>query len=652
MICPNKSSNQWKDLVEGLKKEYGEKAEAIATFVFHRKGDIPSVEEVSSLLSIPKQYKPSATTGLSRAARAERAAELGQEDVEFLKGVTPEEAVQKGQEYLNSGADPNLIASEYANTGKISIEGIYTVFAEADRLAKETNQAADNFGTNSQEYKNAADAERAWKDDYVRKIGNEFFHQVGQRLQADVDIDTGSFAGLRRAFMQEHGMDYTPEEKQEAERIVNNLKLKENDVKNTSDKISDIVNKNAKGKEAIGDILTKYINKKDNNFTPEEVKQIWDYAKQNYIDKGMSYEDMLSGVSKDLGLTTGQINTAISLPKGVRKLSNELYLKQRARLQAISQAKDWVKSAKSFQITKFSKWLPGAFFGLKTFGHGTVGFITHAGPNLFRPSKWGSYFPNFLKQFSYAYGDPIKYAKAMADLKNDPEYTFWLRAKLAVDPDKRYSEYEGLGKYLSKIPGYQRLSEAGDRGFSALKVYRLEMAKSVYAGLSAAEKADPETRNKIAEIVNHSTGTTNVTPPSFTSTVFFAPKLEISRWQRIITDPAKASSTFLNWEKSSPSDKAAAKLVAYKNGEIMAVYAGMLLGNAALNNMVDKKHKVNLTDPTQSDWLKFKAGGATIDATGGFYLQHLMQFLERDKQSKQWEQLIQQWLILETICRL
>ena len=348
---------------------------------------------------------------------------------------------------------------------------------------------------------------------------------------------------------------------------------------------------------------------------------IWNYAKEEYINKGKTYEQMLSGVSIDLGLSMAQVREAITQPKQARAISDEMYRAMNKRRDVITRAEFYIKSSKDSKIGKFIKGVPNFFFAAKTFGHGTVGAITHAGMNIFQPSRYKYYFPFFINQFKYAFGDTAKYEQAMEDLKNDPDFTFWEKAGLAVNPKEKYDDYQGdfaskaaktkIGKF------FIRAGVAGDRGFNALKGYRLELAKSFYDNLSESVKADPNTAKEIARLVNHATGSSEVTMPKWTGTVFFAPKLEASRWQGLIGDPAKAIKTFTNWNKASLSEKASANLVARNAGEKLAMYIGLLALNAGVLAAIDSDDEINFTDPSKSDFLKFKIAGRPVDPTGG-----------------------------------
>lgn len=363
--------------------------------------------------------------------------------------------------------------------------------------------------------------------------------------------------------------------------------------------------------QADTNLAERFVDKKDNKFSPEDAKDIWEYAKENYVDKDVPFNDMIKNVATDLGLNGNQIMSAIVTPKGAKEVTVAMFKKQYERNKAMQLAKEYVKTTDNSATKKFVNMLPSAFFNLKTYGHGTVGFITHAGPNIFRPSVWGSYWPNALKQFSFAYGNTGKYEMAIQGLRNSPNFDVWNQAGLAVDPKVSYDEYQMFGKKMSW------LGEAGTRGFNALKFLRYDMAETFYNRASASEKADPSLREHIAELVNHATGHSEIKIPSKIAKVFFAPGLEISRWQRMIIDPAQAANTVLNWNKKSPAEQAAAKIVFAGAGEKLATYAALLAANAGLLTAMRSKQQINLTDPSKSDWLKFKAGDKTIDFTGG-----------------------------------
>ncbi len=369
-------------------------------------------------------------------------------------------------------------------------------------------------------------------------------------------------------------------------------------------------------------LTTRFVDKNDNKFEPKDAKDIWDYAKSQYLDKGATFEDMLNGVATDLGLNIKQVRDAILSPKTARIIGDDLYRANKTRNDAIRRAKDWVETANNSKVSGFFKAIPDAFFRLKTFGHGTVGFITHAGGNIFRPSTWKIYWPLFFRQFQNAFGSIAKYEQRMENLRNEPTFTFWQRNGLAVDPKVTYdNNYEGASKFFGKIGKFGAAAGAvGDRGFNTLKELRFQLAEHFYNKLSNSEKSDPESAKSIAKLVNHSTGTSEIDlgkSNKAISAVFFAPKLEFSRWQALITDPGKAVATFANWKKATPAEKAAAKYTAKNAAEKITTYMALLGANSAALSLFGSNQSINYTDPTKSDWLKFKMGGKTLDATGG-----------------------------------
>jgi broad specificity phosphatase PhoE len=358
-------------------------------------------------------------------------------------------------------------------------------------------------------------------------------------------------------------------------------------------------------------LAERMVNKRDNVFSPEDARDVWSHVKENYLDNGTALGDALRGTSTDLGLSPQQILAAIASPKGGKEITMELFKKQNERNKAQEFAKRFVETADQGWAKKIWNSLPSRFFNLKTYGHGTVGNITHAATNIFRPSVWSAYWPNVIKSFGLAYGTTANYEKAITLLESRPNFLDWKKAGLAVDPREGYDEYEVFGKKQSW------LGQAGTRGFTGLKLMRYDLAEHWYNQASDTERADPNFRKEIAQLANHATGHSEVKVGKFLKSVTFAPGLEVSRWQRMITDPAKAANTFLHWKQATPAEQAAAKIVASGAGQRLAIYSAALAANAGLLSALGSKQKINTTDPSKSDWLKFKMADKTLDLTGG-----------------------------------
>jgi hypothetical protein len=256
-------------------------------------------------------------------------------------------------------------------------------------------------------------------------------------------------------------------------------------------------------------------------------------------------------------------------------------------------------------------------FAIAIYGHGTVGMITHAGGRMFLPSQWGTYWRNFGSQWKL-WTNKDYHDRAIYKLVNDPDYDFWRHAGAAVDPHSIYTDYGLYAKWGGKF------GAAGKRGFDALKIYRLEANKAEWAKVPESIKNDPQqaavmARN-IAQMNNHATGVANLGHGPLTTTaqtVMFAAKLEASRWARIIGDPAKTIFTFTDWHNANAADRQIAVTRLKHAAEFGAFYFAALLANQGINQALGTGQKVNLTDPTKSDWLKFKAAHYTIALDGG-----------------------------------
>jgi len=61
------------------------------------------------------------------------------------------------------------------------------------------------------------------------------------------------------------------------------------------------------------DLQTHFSDKKGSNFTLDEVRAIWDYAKKQYIDSGeITFDDMIHRLARDIGLVPRTSEKGIS----------------------------------------------------------------------------------------------------------------------------------------------------------------------------------------------------------------------------------------------------------------------------------------------------------------------------------------------------
>ena len=130
-----------------------------------------------------------------------------------------------------------------------------------------------------------------------------------------------------------------------------------------------------------------------------------------------------------------------------------MYSKMAQRRALIQQANYWIKAAARPDWEKAITGIPGIFFRAKVRFHGSVGMITHAGINIFNPTEWGTYWPNFVKQFQMMgwFDKGAYHERAMQDLVRDPNYITARRAGLANDATHGRDDYERAFSTGSKL---------------------------------------------------------------------------------------------------------------------------------------------------------------------------------------------------------
>lgn len=369
------------------------------------------------------------------------------------------------------------------------------------------------------------------------------------------------------------------------------------------------------GSTDLADLQERFLGKSDNNFTNAEAKDIWGYMKDKYIENGTSYRDAISKTADDLGLSWRQISEAITTPKN-KRISDEMWKKQYDYTRNRTTIKNWIEDQNKSVLGRALKSVSGVFRGVSVFGHGGIFMGTHAGTTLFNPTTLHLTIPAFFRGWKFAYGNEGAYQRSIEELKNNPNYLIAQRAGLKNNPERlNAEEYQKSQHYLGK------LGMAGEKGFNAIKVLRQDLFDYHYNNLSASERDDPATAASIANLVNVATGATNIKIPAWVNEASFAGGIEASRWEKLTSNPVKATgialSAIFDPDKASTEDKVFAKVWARRVGEQLATYTGLLIANAAIQNIINPKNPVNITNPNKPDFLKFKTGNITIDPTSG-----------------------------------
>lgn len=379
-----------------------------------------------------------------------------------------------------------------------------------------------------------------------------------------------------------------------------------------------------KRKEEIIDLLDKNVRdlkNPKNMFSIEEKKAIWKYAKEEYLDKGVDYKEMISLVAEDLGLTWSQMNYAITTPE-TKKISDEMWIKQSNYRKNQNATKRWVEEQNKNQYEKLIKRISDKVRGISVFGHGGIFVGTHAMMTLFDPLTWKQTVPAFFRAWKYAYGNKANYEIAMQELKNMDNYNMAQRAGLKNNPDIiNAEEFQKSQNFLGKLGG------AGEQGFNAIKVLRQDLFDYHWNKLTESEKLDlddkgvPMAAKEIAWLVNNATGATNLKVPEWLNEVTFAGGMEMARWSKLTRNPLRASEiavrALINPKNASTSEKVFAKVWASRVGRQLGFMASMLAVNYALQNAINPKNKVNLTNPKENDFGKFKFGDINVDMSSG-----------------------------------
>jgi hypothetical protein len=350
-------------------------------------------------------------------------------------------------------------------------------------------------------------------------------------------------------------------------------------------------------------------------WTPEQAKALWQHAKEKYLDKGITDpHDIRSNLATDFGLDPDEIHKGLASSKGMKEITDEVYAKQQAQRRVINEAKRWVTDAKYPGYEKFFRAIPESFFNLYTFGHGTVWTVTHTGNQYFLPKATGRLFRELGRSFRLmgVFDGGAYHERMMNDLIRDPNFIKAKRAGLENDPYIQRDEYQNPGV----VKMFKQIGLMGNRGFDGMKLFRQFRFNQEWNALPDSLK-NADSAKGIAEMINTATGAVpGKAPGGVARTIFFAPRLEMSRWKFMFTDPAKNANTIakalVDKDSVSPEDYHSAQRNLRQKVTMAGVYFGALAINQGLLEATNSDQKVNFTDFKKSDWLDFKVAGKNV----------------------------------------
>jgi hypothetical protein len=365
------------------------------------------------------------------------------------------------------------------------------------------------------------------------------------------------------------------------------------------------------------------------DLNPEQVKTLWESAKRFYLDKGESdYDKMISDLASDFGITPQQVRKAFGTPKGAKKASDEMYLKQRNRQMALDEANRWLVNQKASWIGRAFGTAAEKTFKLAIFGHGTAFIGTHAPQTLYTNPKLA--FKAWLKGLSYSFTGKKGRIQNIIDNKDLIYRPNWIVARRGgLENDPREIRREGATPARSDSTLAKALDTiSGGRGFDALFHLRQDMFDQAWNQLSVTMRT-PEMAEMLANSINNATGftkggkgTAGILQSPITKVLFFAPKLIASRFKWLIQDPARMLNTFGKMAnpflKVSPEERMSAIYEAKNKAKFLGVMTGTLLANQALLSVAGSNQSVNFLDPKKRDWLAYKGFGYELATIGAF----------------------------------
>lgn len=334
----------------------------------------------------------------------------------------------------------------------------------------------------------------------------------------------------------------------------------------------------------------------------DPIGRVWDKARE-YLNEGVdTLDELRNKVATDLGMTTEQVTRYLARNKTVKRLMDDAWNAQQKDRLLKAKAKRWLMDQQSSPLVRYASKIPRTMFAFNVGFHGTVALGTHAPMVAFQPKYWGTYMRDFVNMYKMV-GSPTFYESQIQDLVRRPDWTTARRAGLQNDPHQ-YEEFNSpeISQYFG------RLSGMGNRGYTILKILRQDMFDQTWNKLDKHLKTD-EMAKQIAGTINHVTGVTQTKPVRGAHIALFAPRLLMSRGAWLITDPAKAVGTFINWKNATPEERFFAVHQMKEKATVAAVGYGLLLANQGILKLVGSKQQVNLTDPSKSDWMKFKVAG-------------------------------------------
>ncbi|MBM6705383.1 hypothetical protein H6A60_13010, partial [Sutterella massiliensis] len=90
-----------------------------------------------------------------------------------------------------------------------------------------------------------------------------------------------------------------------------------------------------------------------------------------YINRGVSFRDMIAHIAEDLGLTWKQASVALTSKK-TERISDEMWKATSERIKNQNATKNWIEAQNKSVPFKMLRKVSAAFRGVAVFGHGGI----------------------------------------------------------------------------------------------------------------------------------------------------------------------------------------------------------------------------------------------------------------------------------------
>lgn len=338
---------------------------------------------------------------------------------------------------------------------------------------------------------------------------------------------------------------------------------------------------------------------------PEERAMFWQHAKAIGANTGVSHGDVIAKMAAELDMPQRLVAQALDGPKSIRKLSEEVRLRQRNSQRFLAENSRFLANLDKTGLQRMLGMFNEGTRGTVLAYHGPVPPVTHAVDLLLT--------------------DPIKFAqlygRGFASLsKNSHE-----RVMTRLEQQPHFKTFVDAGAPISRevVEGFHKMGWAGRAMDAALKPVRYKFMERDWEKAPASERT-PEYAKLLAQQYAHATGALVRNEPVELFSrplrkLALAPQLTPSKIAKSIIDPIQTAKTFERMiESKIPGSKVrpptpAERRIAWgrtkRAARYLATTAGALKLNQAVLSASGSQQRVNWDDPTRSDFLAFKFGG-------------------------------------------